>query len=166
VRLRIIPLGAVDPDVLTALSEGLPGYLPVRPELVPRGPDLPDEPQYSGDVVDRLLEDQHESDWRLGVTERLLLADDGSIVFGEATVAGPAAVISLAPLREGPLWRLRERTLVSALHELGHLLGLEHCESRRCVMYPSREVGDTDAKGPMPCAACTEWIQEFFAGRA
>lgn len=47
-----------------------------------------------------------------------------------------------------------DRAVKEACHEVGHLLGLKHCNDPRCVMYFSNWIYDTDAKGYMPCARC------------
>ena len=95
--------------------------------------------------------------WWLGVAEAELCAPGFEVVFGEATVAGPCAVVGLATLRartgDGtpPLW---PRLVTTAIHELGHLAGADHCADPACVMYPSRDLVDTDQKGNSFCGSC------------
>jgi archaemetzincin len=167
VELQLVPLGPVGPGVLELLMNGLPGHLPVQPVVVPIpgrawGPGL----LPSAAAVDALLGVPLPAGaWRLGVTECPMVADDGRRVFGQATLGGPVAVVSLAGLMR-PAERLPRRLLISALHELGHLAGVEHCAEPRCVMYPSRSVDHTDRKGPEACAACDARIRAFFAGSA
>ncbi|MCS7136536.1 MAG: archaemetzincin family Zn-dependent metalloprotease [Nitrososphaerota archaeon] len=48
----------------------------------------------------------------------------------------------------------RERIVKEACHEVGHLLGLKHCENPKCVMHFSNWIYDTDVKSYMPCARC------------
>jgi archaemetzincin len=165
VVLQLTPLGPVAPGVLESLTGGLPGHLPVQPVVVPTM-TIPDGPLRSAAAVDALLRDAPQAGWRLGITERTLLSAEERPIVGEATVGGPAAVISLAPLRGATQELFSRRLLVSALHELGHLAGAEHCPDSTCVMYPSREMAETDAKGPRPCAGCDALIRAFFAGGA
>ncbi|MEM4675293.1 MAG: archaemetzincin family Zn-dependent metalloprotease, partial [Nitrososphaerota archaeon] len=47
-----------------------------------------------------------------------------------------------------------ERAIKEACHEVGHLLGLKHCNDPKCVMYFSNWIHDTDVKGYVPCARC------------
>ncbi|MCL7387368.1 MAG: archaemetzincin family Zn-dependent metalloprotease [Thaumarchaeota archaeon] len=47
-----------------------------------------------------------------------------------------------------------ERIIKEACHEVGHLLGLQHCDNPKCVMHFSNWIHDTDVKGYMPCARC------------
>ena len=48
--------------------------------------------------------------------------------------------------------------VTEAVHELGHALGLPHCEYPGCVMYFSNWIGDTDRKGPKFCYRCGKRI--------
>lgn len=133
----------------------------------------PDSGRYdSNRVIDGLLEelrpgDDFEEDpdhpWALAVTEVDLFAPGHPYVFGEATVGGPLALISLARLRSPDPEMVRSRALKGAVHEIGHLAGVPHCTDRRCVMFPSSDIQDTDAKLERLCAACDRLSR---AGRA
>lgn len=152
---------------LESLLEGLADRFPVHPVLAPPLEAPPrDGPISSAAVLRELLRRADEAPgpgWWLGVTARPLAGSRGERVFGEATVSGPAAVISRHPMR-GP--GEARRVLSAAVHELGHLAGVEHCADPGCVMYPSRSVGDTDRKGPDPCNACASVVLTFFTRRA
>jgi archaemetzincin len=85
-------------------------------------------------------------------------------VFGEAEMEGCCCVVGLAPLRRGSgadADVLRARLLTSALHEIGHLAGAEHCRRASCVMYPSLGIADTDIKGATFCAGCAPALKRL-----
>ncbi|HEX5724382.1 MAG TPA: matrixin family metalloprotease [Longimicrobiaceae bacterium] len=97
----------------------------------------------------------HATHWALAVTGAELCAPGHPSVFGEATVAGCCAVVSTARLGAGTA-TLHRRLLTEAVHELGHVAGLEHCAATTCVMYPSLDIADTDRKGSHFCKRCRE----------
>jgi archaemetzincin len=95
----------------------------------------------------------------LGVTDVDLFIPILTFVFGEAELGGRAAVVSTARLTEPGLHDeriVRERLAKESVHEVGHLLGLRHCETPGCVMGRSAGVWDVDRKNGMPCRPCRE----------
>lgn len=69
-----------------------------------------------------------------------------------------SAVVSTYRLRHQELNTYIARVSKEVSHELGHLLGLNHCVRRDCVMYFSNSVEDTDNKGFKPCDRCRALI--------
>lgn len=64
-------------------------------------------------------------------------------------------VISLARLRMGTnSQKARECALKEAVHDICHILGLNHCADRRCVMHFSNSLADTDQKTARLYVAC------------
>jgi len=116
---------------------------------------------HSAELLQKLQPLAAAQTWRLlGVTERDLYIPILTFVFGEAQLEGRCAVVSVHRLRQefyglpaDPLL-LRERLLKEAVHELGHTLGLRHCESYRCAMSASHSVEWIDLKDPAFCATC------------
>ena len=85
-------------------------------------------------------------------------------VFGE--VIDSVGIISLTRLK--PQYDLtdkkedlyKKRTLTEAIHELGHIFGLKHCNNPNCVMHFSDSIKDTDKKGFNLCNRCKNLIKK------
>jgi archaemetzincin len=96
-----------------------------------------------------------------------LYVEDMRFVFGLALRGGPAALISLARLRQ-EFYRMkpdtklfRERCVKEAVHELGHTFGMNHCKNPSCVMFFSNSLPDTDRKSSSFCPLCTEKLKRL-----
>ena len=100
------------------------------------------------------------SDLEVGLTAVDLYVPDLNFVFGLASPIQGVAIVSTHRLEASfyglPTNRslLLRRALIESAHELGHLLGLGHCRDRRCVMFFSNSILDTDAKGYAMCPRC------------
>ncbi|MCX7604349.1 MAG: hypothetical protein N2036_09770 [Bryobacteraceae bacterium] len=106
----------------------------------------------------------------VGVTSLDLFVPVFTFVFGEAQVAGPAAVISQHRLREEYYGLppnpglLLERLLKELLHELGHTQGLRHCADWRCVMSSAHTVERIDVRQAAFCADCARFLHNRSRG--
>jgi archaemetzincin len=79
-------------------------------------------------------------------------------VFGYGYVPGPSCVVSTFRLKSKPEKTFARLTKV-ALHEVGHNLGLPHCENINCVMRDAAESIKTvdDVKAQL-CERCSKKI--------
>ena len=156
-NLSLQPLGEVPPGLLEDLAADLSflGTVTVRgPRPVDEGWLDPGRGKYrTGAILGSLA--GAPGDRVLGVAAVDLYSETKTytFVFGEANVYTGPAVVSVARLASDP-GRARDRVAKEAIHELGHTLGLDHCDTPRCVMRFSDSVEDVDRKGREFCARC------------
>jgi archaemetzincin len=166
-RIQLLPFGAMRPDILSDLCEGLAAEFTVPCEVLQAEADPAfafnvTRQQYSSTEILAAMSARATPDtWRLlGVTAHDLYIPILTFVFGEAQLEGRCAVVSTKRLGEGfyglpedaPLFR--KRLLKESVHELGHTLTLSHCEDYQCVMAPSHGVEWIDLKTHRFCGEC------------
>lgn len=155
--LALLPFQDVDPRSLTLLAAQLAekGFACTirRPEPMPAGAWNSLREQYRAELLLKAAREA-ASGRVLGVTDQDLYAEGLNFVFGLAERPGRAALITAARLYSADEAHFQARLLKEAVHELGHTLGLDHCQHPRCVMFFSNTVADTDRKGSDYCAAC------------
>ena len=116
---------------------------------------------YSTQILAELLKNKPPDGAKiLGITNVDIFVPILTFLFGEAQLNGPGALISTFRLRNefyglpADNALLYDRTLKEALHELGHTMGLVHCQNFECVMFSSTYVEDSDIKQAQFCPAC------------
>ncbi len=160
----IVTVGPVEPGHAETLRAELGRFLPVEVRLsdslpFPEGAYESRRAQHLAGAITGSLK-RPERNLALALVAVDLYAPGLNFVFGQADVPSRRAVISTARLDPKAYGlpadeELFHRRLVTeAVHEVGHLLGLGHCEDPACVMYFSNNLSDTDRKGPVLCAAC------------
>jgi len=156
-ELQLLPIGDFDPVILEELAFDLERLFRsieiLRPIPIIRSAYNQNRDQYLSDAFLRKTKRMAEG-LVLGVTEVDLYTYDLNFVFGQAELPGRAAVISLNRLHDKDKIKFRSRILKEAVHELGHTLGLRHCEDMHCVMHFSNKLEDTDLKSKKFCRKC------------
>lgn len=120
--------------------------------------------QYLADaVLDNV--DPGSSACALAVADLDLYVSHLNFVFGLADRANRRAIIALPRLRQiyyrlpDDMGLFRQRASKEAIHELGHVFGLRHCDDRLCVMTFSNSLADTDWKSYDFCSRCRRQLR-------
>jgi len=167
INVIVHPFGEIESDLLEAIRAAVGERFGVSATLghkqaVPSRAYSRERRQYRAtEFLHQLATLSRDDDHvRLGVTNVDLFVPDLNFVFGEASAASRVAVFSTArldPRFYGEpedevilLWR----ALTEAVHELGHVFGLGHCQRPHCVMWFSNTLTETDRKGSEFCPHC------------
>ncbi len=170
-KLVLVPAGFIYHWILEFLAEKLPQAYPIDVEIdyteIKIPPILydPNTQQLRSEKFIRHLWhiDRWASDEKvLAVVDEDAYAQGTNFVFGQAELGGRFGAIYLPRLKP-EFYGEREnralfllRTLKEASHEVGHLLGLNHCPTPGCVMNFSLSIWDVDRKDWRPCDRCLE----------
>ena len=162
--VALVPIQPIDTVALARIVEELRSR-GVKVELKP--PVLRPRDSYDGRRhqfrAERLLEHVALAAERpvLGLTDGDCYAAKLNFVFGMAEVGGGTAVVSLFRLRAGATaGTFMSRALKEISHELGHAVGLGHCQNPRCVMHSSNSLAEADTKDEYLCAACLRRLRK------
>jgi len=175
-EIALVPVSGVERAPLAWLKEDLPGIFQAG---IVEFPPLPLSPRHfreergqylaGGILADLIPLVRNGNTLLLGITDADLFTPRMNFVFGMASTE--RALISTFRLR--PEWYglppnlkvYRWRVVTEAVHELGHALGLPHCEYPGCVMHFSTWIGDTDRKGPGFCYRCGQRVERLVEFR-
>jgi len=166
-RILVLPLGNLPHGMPATLCHGVAEELGCACELLDSEPTPASafnvsRQQYSStEILAGLAARKPANGSRLvAVTASDLYIPVLTFVFGEAQTEGRCAVVSTCRLRQefyglpADAQLESQRLLKEAIHELGHTLGLAHCENYECVMAPSHAVEWIDLKSSKFCALC------------
>ena len=168
----ICPVGPIDKWILEHIAESISTRFGLSCKVSSRI----ENPKYAYDdtrcqynskqILKHLLQQCTRDTLRIiGVTPVDLYVPILKFVFGLAQIEGQCSIISLYRLypqfydQPSNSDLLLSRVEKTALHELGHTFGMTHCRDRRCIMYSSTRIEDTDLKLPDFCSTCFDLFQ-------
>ncbi len=174
-NVTICPIGLIDEEILNHIAK----CISIRCGLTCRISPSLKNPRYAYNnirlqydsklILKHLFQHRHQDTLRLiGVTSVDLYVPILQFVFGLAQIEGPCLLVSIHRLNPEFYDQQTNRELLFArvektvLHELGHTFGITHCRNRRCVMYSSTRIEDTDFKLPDFCPTCFELFQWYL----
>lgn len=168
-KIVIVPAGFIYHWILEFLAEKLPEAYPIEVEIdymelkiPPTLYDRNTRQLRSEDFLAYLMGmDRWASDEKvLAVVDEDAYALGTNFVFGHAELNGRFGAIYLSRMKP-EFYGKRDnkslfllRVLKEASHEIGHILGLNHCPTPRCVMNFSISIWDVDKKDWKPCDKC------------
>jgi archaemetzincin len=171
--LHIQPLGAEIPNEDMALVEqALVGFYNVQIRVLPRV-NLPEHAYYeprrryrAEKILPFLLEKlPNANDRILGLTGVDISTDKGSIkdwgILGLASLGGKECIISSFRCHKLPRQGTSASILLAkvAVHEVGHTLGLDHCNTRGCLMEDAGGLARTCNREFDICPRCRSMLR-------
>ena len=153
-------MGVLDPLAISIVGANLQAVLGLFTDIQPARakPDfafMPVRNQYDASKILKSLADEKEgAPLKLGLTQSDLSIPILTYVYGESQLGGRAAVISLHRLFDIDRQIVYNRAAKIAVHEVGHLLGLEHCWEAGCLMRFSKQLEQLDRLPLRFCSSC------------
>lgn len=174
--IGVVPVGEVPELATKVIAAHITGYLKLSAEVLdalahPTYAFDENRLQYNAGLILNYFDSSSFDDYDkvIGVLNVDLFVPIFTHVFGEAKQNGKYALVSLFRLAEGkkdiksPSSLLLERAAKVALHELGHLFNLFHCQDNKCLMHFSGNLEDLDHTPFNFCRYCSAYYRDALS---
>jgi archaemetzincin len=174
--IGVVPVGDVPELAPKVIAAHITGYLKLSAEILtplelPAAAFDEIQLQYDAAKILRCFESSPNDSYDkvIGVFDVDLFIPTFAYVFGEAKQGGKNALVSLfrlAKVKEGqnpPSAIVCERAAKVALHEVGHLYNLSHCQDKNCLMHYSGGLADLDNIPLYFCRYCNTYFRDALA---
>ena len=171
--IGIIPLGEIPEIILKVIADHITRCFKLATQILPSmgQPEYAlDERrlQYDASIIIENFESEHfsDNDKVIAVLNQDLFIPIFTHVFGEARQDGKCGLVSLFRLAKNPDGSsplkplIHDRAAKVALHELGHLFDLLHCERKQCLMHFSGSIEELDEMSLHLCEYCSIFLQD------
>jgi archaemetzincin len=173
--IGVVPIGDVPELVPKVIAAHISGYMKLAAEIIPplQHPHYAyDEKRFQYDAGSILMDlnSLEFTDYEkiIGVLNVDLFVPILTYVFGEAKLGGTCGLVSLYRLEKNmhapttPASLVYERAAKVALHELGHLFSLVHCDNHHCLMHFSGSLSQLDEVPLYFCKYCSTYLKDAF----
>ncbi|MFW5964530.1 MAG: archaemetzincin family Zn-dependent metalloprotease [Natronomonas sp.] len=171
-HVDVVPVGDVPAAVKREASSGLRSVYDCEVTIhdsqpIPDGAFDPGREQYRAEEFIELAGRIGSGEKNIAITPKDLYYRRRNYVFGLAYLSGNGSVISTYRLQtssDGGFSNksasdiFSDRVRKEVVHEIGHTLGLEHCDNSRCVMSFSPTVREVDVKEENLCGSCQRLV--------
>jgi archaemetzincin len=166
-RIDVVPVGSLTDGVVKKAREVLKERYGA--EVVARSTESVPEVaydersgQYNAERLITVAESVGRGDKNLALTDVDIFYRQRNFVFGLAYLDGKGCVVSTHRLKmtadggevDDEEETFYDRVRKEVVHEVGHTLGLRHCDNDTCVMSFSPTVREVDYKFERPCPVC------------